>query len=162
MKTAFLALLASLLLGTHASAANIQQGNWEVGGALNLSRGSGETLFYVSPSAQYFMVDRFSLGFDAGWATQTHGTSFYSFGPVVTSYFLVQEALAPFVSLTPIEWNRSGSLTYYTSTLKLGVKYFLTESVAVAPLLRFQRVHESDRIRAANSGALQVLFSIHL
>lgn len=157
-------LLVSALISAHASAANIQKGNIEIDGSASLSRAYRHTSFTLNPSAQYFLADHLSLGADTFVNTYTGSPASYGIGPVGTLYFAVSDTVAPFFSLTPIFWSyNSWSGTYYSSTAKLGVKFFLTESVAFGPLVRFTHNYATHYWSdSSNNGALMAVFSIHL
>ncbi len=161
MKALILALWA--FTGT-AQAANIQRGNWEVGGGLSFSTYSSRESFSLYPEAQYFVLNYFSVGGELAYSTGSNISTYYSIGPVASLYFPVSETTVPFVSLAPATWNRysSSKYTYWHATTKFGVKFFLTESVAFGPVVQWAHYYADSRSNSGNSLSVLGVFAIHL
>lgn len=160
-------LLALLLVAAPAFAEpNIKEGNVEVNGSFNLSRstssGSG-TYFNIQTIGQYFIKDHLSLGADISYYTYRRNSSL-AIGPAATLYFAVKENLAPYITLTPITWtNTSGySHNLISSTVRAGVKFFLTDSVAFGPAVEYYHFWEQHGMRSSGNISLLGVFSIHL
>lgn len=161
MRAIFIAVLFALGSASIAQAANVNEGNWEVGGGWDLSRSSGRTSFTVRADGQYFFADQLSAGLDTSYY---HSGAYdaYSLGPVVTKYVWADEKLFPYLSMLPIALNKSGSYTYASSRARVGVKYFFTDSVAFGPAAEYTHYWESDRMRSSDAFSFLGLFSIHL
>lgn len=162
-----------LLVSAHAEAGKINQGDWETGGGFNLTHTSRQssritpatknTSFFVYAQAQYFFIDQLSAGLDAGYARSGSAFDSTNFGPVVTKYLWVDDKIAPYVSMLPIQWNHvRGGGTSLSSSARVGAKYFLTDSVAVGPAFEFSHQWGNDTQPEANSYSFLGLFSIHL
>lgn len=168
MKSLVGLLLALGFLGTNAHAGmNINEGNWEVAGSGSLSYysyvgSSDNTYLYLSPQAQYFFMDQFSAGINLSYS-RLGGSNFLSMSPEFTKYFSVQEKLAPYVSVAPIGLSSGKSSSpYFFSFVNIGVKYFLTDSVAFGPALQYRRGWGINNYTGSNSVELMGMFSIHL
>jgi opacity protein-like surface antigen len=166
-------ILLSILLflaATPAQAGKINQGDWELGGGFNLTHTNRETSpatkntsVFVYGQAQYFFLDHLSAGLDAGYSRSGSAFDSTNIGPVVTKYLWVDDKLAPFASMLPIQWNHTRGLGgSFSSSARVGVKYFLTDSVAVGPAFDYSHEWGSDRKPEANSFSFLGLFSIHL
>jgi hypothetical protein len=162
-----LSFLFLFLLGLPAHAANIHKGNVEVSGSFDLSKtyGSGydranSSRWSVMGGAQYFFRDRFSLGLNSSFATDFHGSSLLSLGPVATYYFPLRGNAAAFVMLNPLSWSRlSGDKGLTSSALRLGEKFFFTDSVAFGPAFQYQHIYRNG---GRNAYSLLGVFSLHL
>lgn len=150
----------------------IQQGDWEIGGGFNLtnssrssaySYGSRSTYFSLSGAGQYFISDGLSIGLDAALATAGHRSTTVSAGPVATKYLFQKDRLAPYVSMAPIRWSKTEGLSgRLSSSVRVGAKYFLTDSVAFGPALDYEHQWESRWHGDADEVSFLGLFSIHL
>lgn len=152
-----------------AGAANLNEGDMEIQGGFSVSnyespyywRDERRTSVSLSSGVQYFLVDQFSAGLDLSVERAGGPRSLaWSLGPVATYYFLVQERFAPFVSLSPFRISKKESVpSTHRSTIRVGAKYFLTDSVAFGPALQYDRQWGwSPR----NDFSLLGQFSIHL
>jgi hypothetical protein len=164
-KYLFLAVVLTLIT-TLAEAANINKGDWELGGSVSFSHLRGNdtssTTYRLSPTAQYFLADHFSAGLSLSFVDWTGGGSYFDVGPEFTRYFMVHEQMAPYFSLNPITWTRIGGLSYFKSAAALGLKFFLTDSVAFGPEVEYTYLWKKNQVAAFHNFALQGLFSIHL
>jgi len=168
MRTLLSVLL--LLASAQAEAGKINQGDWELGGGFNLTHTSRKnavvpqsTTFFVYSQAQYFFVDHLSAGLDVGYSRSGSTSASTEIGPVVTKYIWVDDKLAPYVSMLPIQWSHTRALgSSFSSSARVGAKYFLTDSVAVGPAFDYSHNWGSDRRAESNSFSFLGLFSIHL
>lgn len=162
-----LILIAALLAGPSlVQAANINQGNVEIGGVATVnhtrSRSLGTTSFQIGANAQYFLVDHISVGAELDYA---HASSFniYSIAPAASFYFAVQDQMAPYVMVKPLElYDSSSARLNLSSGLRLGVKFFLTDSVAFGPALNYEHTWSTNRTSTIDSFSLLGQFAIHL
>lgn len=168
MKAFPLLTLAFLLSSGAQAAPRILQGDWEVGGSLNFTHASLSTssassnVFAASAMGQHFFADEFSAGLELGLGA-TSGTTIVRAGPVATKYLLTDDKLAPYVSMLPILVNtRTGDSAVYSSKLRVGAKYFLTDSVAFGPAAEYEHIWDSDSAGSGNIFSFLALFSIHL
>ncbi len=168
----FISILLAIFSAASAEAANINKGNIEASGSFSLSKSSGwsggyenahSTSLFINGTGQYFFLDHFSAGLDASWATYSRGSS-VSLGPVATYYFLVKENIAPFLMLAPLSWSKhsGNSIGDLSSTIRLGAKFFLTDSLAFGPALQYQWVHASRGRSDFGNCSFLGEFSIHL
>lgn len=173
MRSALLLLLVSFFSAALAQAEpNLNAGNWELGGSFNLSRTSERSPYFVSTdrtrftvnlNVQAFVDDEFSVGLEAGYATAGRGTGVAYLGPVATKYLWVDDKLAPYISMLPIRWTKAeGVPSDYSTTVRIGAKYFLTDSVAVGPAVDFTHDWGKDQNPERNTWSFLGLFSIHL
>jgi hypothetical protein len=168
-----LLLFTILLIGTTAQAApRIQKGDWELGGALNFRHtdeaspyfgSTKRTLFTFRGNGQYFVHDGLSAGVELGISTAGVSGPQVQAGPVVTKYIWVDDKLAPYVSMLPIQYNKSERIPgTYATTVRVGAKYFLTDSVAVGPAFEYSHDWGNDELPKRNTFSFLGLFSIHL
>lgn len=162
-------LVASWLLAVSVPAfavsPKINQGDWEVNGSMNFSHydsGYGRNSFSLAASGQKFIVDDFSLGLDGSFYAYASNT-WTSIGPIATKYLWVHESTAPYLSLLPIVVSKSTSSSYYFySRARAGVKFFLTDSVAVGPAVEMNHSWPKSGSSSTNYFSFLGLFSIHL
>ena len=152
----------SFLLTSQSFAANINSGNVEAGGAFDLTFGEGYTSFTLAPDLQYFFFDKFSAGLEGYVSTFTGTKATYGVGPKATLYFATSDTLAPYVSLTPINFNFYPGLTLKSTSVSSGVKFFLTESVAFGPAVGWTHRYKSGAYRSRDTWSIFGVFSIHL
>jgi hypothetical protein len=164
-----LLLVLSVLLAANANAANINKGDWEVGGSFDLSHTSesysfnNRTSLTILGDFQYFIKDRFSLGLGATYYTAGRNSSSGSVGPVATYYFASKSKWVPFVQVAPINWTKfDGLRATYSSAVQVGAKYFFTDSVAFGPALQYERVWPNSPLVGANRISFLGNFSIYL
>lgn len=157
-----LALLVSAPAFALDTTARIHEGDWELGGSTSIYRSSHFTSFSLTTNAQLFVMDALSVGLEVSYYTSRSYTS-RSLGPVATYYFLVKDKIAPFVSAAPYSWTKATfGPSYYTGRGSVGVKYFLTDSVAFGPEAVLYQMWGTNGRRSHTSGALQGTFAIHL
>lgn len=161
MKKVFLLLL---LVSGVAEAANIKKGNWEVSGSIAYSHYSDNDYFSVSPAAQYFFMDYFSFGLKSTYSAGSNAVTVYSLGPVASLYFPVSDSVAPYISVAPLVWSRyaSSGRSYYRADVDVGVKFFLTDSVAFGPVVSWNHYYPSNGGKSSNGIDVMGVFSIHL
>lgn len=150
MKTLAKATTLALVLcfaSIAAHAANINRGNVAVGGYLTLTRAfpnaaqRGYFSVGLSPSAEYFFMDHWSLGgtgnFSYSKSDNSSSYTYYGIGPSTTLYFYTQESWAVFtgLSLTYNHYQRATST--YDLSPRLGLAFFLNPAVALSPEVRF-------------------------
>jgi hypothetical protein len=158
----------------HSNIANINQGNFEVSGSLNIgyTPSAGDLATSLSPAFRYFFLDSFS----AGIATEAAFAAYYSeygAGPSLAFYFLHSGRWAFFIA-EDVLLKRSYSTAYYSngysfnytrtngiSISKLGANYFVTRDVAVGPSLIYNRILGEGE--SSNTGYLNLIgqFSIY-
>lgn len=157
-------LVAFFSLAAHASN-NINEGNWELGGSgtvLYSTSGTDKTSLILSPQAQYFFLDKFSVGAETSFF-KSGSYNYFLAGPVFTKYFLVKDRVAPYVSLLPLSFMMSkGDSTTHISEARLGMKYFITDSVAFGPALSYKRVWGEGGYRSIDTLSALFQFSVHL
>jgi hypothetical protein len=169
---AFLIFTVLLLATTAQAAPRINKGDWEIGGGLNLSHtdeaspyfgSSRRTLFTLRGNGQYFVQDGLSAGLELGIASAGAASPQVQAAPVVTKYIWVDDKLAPYVSMLPIQYNKSEKIPgTYATTVRVGAKYFLTDSVAVGPAFEYSHDWGHDQVPERNTFSFLGLFSIHL
>lgn len=159
-----LAFALTLLFSFSAAhAANINQGDWELGGGFNLSKSSGSTSTFSSNlAAQHFFADNFSAGFEAVYRTASSSSSI-SAGPAFSVYFPVHETTVPYLRLVPIEvTDFSFSSSFLSSEIRAGLKFFFTEAVAFGPAVYYTHYWPENGGSSSNAIGLLGIFSIHL
>lgn len=173
MRSALLLLVALFLIAPAAYAVpNLNAGDWELGGSFNLSRSSerspyfqstDHTRFTINLNAQYFVDDEYSLGLETGYSAAGGHSGVGYLGPVFTKYVWVDDKLAPYISMLPIRFTKAeGIPSDLSSTVRIGAKYFLTDSVAVGPAVDFTHDWGKDTNPERNTWSFLGLFSIHL
>ena len=167
-------LLVAILFGAPLAKAepNLNAGDWELGGAFNLSRTSERSPYFASTdrtrftlnlNAQNFVADEFSVGLEAGYSTAGSRSGVAYLGPVATKYLWVDDKLAPYISMLPIRWTKAeGVPADFSTTVRIGGKYFLTDSVAVGPAVDFTHDWGREQNPERNTWSFLGLFSIHL
>ena len=144
---------------------NVNKGNWAVGGdfgagySTTYSQGS----LYVNPTAEYFVIDRLSIG----GVIQSSFSSDYTnigIGPSATWHYWQSDRWTATVGLSAVysEGNyKKSSFDYssWTGTAKLGANYFITPSVSFGPFLSHQRnIKDFD----PNGGFTSLLFQFSI
>lgn len=172
--------------------AQTEKGNWVIGGNSSISFASttatvefegtqvGEDLktsvFTVTPSVGYFVMDNLSVGLDLGFTStkiEDATTSAMSAVPVGTYYFEAGDNLKPFVGLGAgfISTSSGDDDALKSSGLALrgsaGLAYFINESISinfVAQYLNTNQKNKADNnIETKNSSiGLGVGFSLFL
>lgn len=160
-----------------ASAHNITEGHWEVGGGFNFNTSSDvsrytdatkKTSLYAAATGQYFFKDHYAAGLFGSFATEGVRPIYSSIGPIATKYFMIQDAKwAPFVNAIPIMWvnaNDTGAdaPADWASSLSVGAKYFFTPAVAFGPAVNYTYFWGRDANPSASRFSLVGTFSVHL
>ncbi|MGZ3693044.1 MAG: hypothetical protein ACXWQO_02335 [Bdellovibrionota bacterium] len=161
----FLTLFTSLSAAAATTTANIHKGDLEVSGSMNLSADTkhfSTAYFNLDTTAQHFFADEFSAGLGASFYSY-NSTTGISFGPILTKYLWVQDKIAPYVSLTPIYWSKfSRNKATYSTYGSVGVKFFITDSVAFGPALAAYHYWPKNGGSSNTTLALLGMFAIHL
>ena len=143
----------------------ISHGNWILGGSTSFSFASrGSSYFSLSPEAQYFLVDNVAAGLAGSLATSKGNTSYF-ISPIATFHMSITEAktVVPYLSIKPLEYsNFSGGSGYYSSAARIGVKFFLTDSVAIGPAFEDRHYWPKNGGLSTDVGTLYGVFSIHI
>ena len=151
---------------------NIHKGNLQTGGTINFSHGwqtgSSFLSLQISSPTEYFLLDHLSLGgtvsyFHSGGPSYNYDS--FGVGPSGTYYFWTQDHLAAYLG-EEFSYNKTSGSSIYTSycfnsRTKLGVKYFLTPSVAIGPSIEYTHQFGRQEIPTADSISLIGAFSIH-
>lgn len=152
-----------------AKAMNINQGNWQLGGGISISRlplsdygsNSGETYVNSNADVQYFIREKIAVGSRISF-TKYYGLTEFTLDPEATFYFGVAEKLAPFVTLMPIGISKVESVDlHYSTGLLLGVRYFLSDTVAIAPMIEYRHFWNRYYIPNATTNFVAML-TVHL
>lgn len=161
IRSVFLALF--LLVPVDSQAANIKQGNMEVGGSTSYSTTTSSSYFRLSPTYQYFFMDHFSAGGTADLILGTGDYTYYSLGPTATWYVLAKDEFAPYIAVTPISWAKFRYTdAFYDTTVNVGLKYFLTDSVAVGPAVQWNHTYGRNGGNGRDTTTFLGTFAIHL
>jgi hypothetical protein len=120
---------------TSTFVAPVTQGHWKVGGSFGYSSyGSSDWAASISPSAEYFFIDRLSFGGGASGSWASQGYTSTALAPSLTYYFLVQNQFGYYLNQT-VNFSSSNyggnGQTYFGTTI--GMNYFFTPSVAFGP-----------------------------
>jgi hypothetical protein len=172
MKKILLSIVAALgLAAAGAEGANLQRGNVEVEGLFNFNHSSRvtrytdstrRTSFYAGAKVQYFFHDLFSAGLTGSFATSGVRPLYNSVGLSMTKYFSLRQSWAPYVGATPIMWvNATGTPSDYASSVRVGAKYFLTDSVAFGPALDYTRFWGRGALPSVNRVSFLGAFAVH-
>ncbi len=118
----------------------INQGNWEIGGEGNYFRSNesgGLRLLTLTPRAEYFIMNRFSVGGRINYIDSNRASTEVQVGPGF-SWYIMQIGRSVLLIDQAILWvNPSGSeQTYFAGDTGLGIDFFLSPSVAVGPSIR--------------------------
>ncbi len=155
MKSLFFALaLFSAPMAAHAeteptpSLTSIEKGKWRVGGAVDISYSDRASLIVnLTPNAELFLSDDFSLGGSASATFAGDCCSAWAIGPSATYYFWKGERAAAFLggSLSYGRHGYDGEAFAYgrlTTSAKIGFEQFLTKSVSFSPSLQWKHAFE--------------------
>ncbi len=151
--------------------ANINMGNFEVGGSLTInhhrttdSNANSITSINLGVPLQFFILNRLSVGGNFSYI-HYDGMSQYLFGPAATFYFAHAGPIAGYVGASVLfsvldeEISNSDIISY---TAKLGMKYFIIPSVALGPEVGFVLQDISKSSADFQNFYLAAHFSIHL
>ena len=155
--------LFCLAQSAHAVTPRINQGDWILGGSLSLTAASHSSTYFVgNAEAEYFVADRLATGLQYTYYA-TSGYSAYLAAPMATFHFRAGDIAVPYLSVMPFEFGRyTGSSAYYASAGRLGVKFFLTDSVAFGPAVDYQHIWARGVRSASDTFIFLAVFSIHL
>ena len=157
---------AALCFATAAraeTAPRLNQGDWILGGAASLQFvSSGPSYFSMSPEVEYFVVNKVAVGLAASGAVVGSQNSFF-FSPEITLHTKAGDTVVPYLTIKPYELGTgSGFGTYYTSAGRIGVKFFLTDSVSFGPAFEGRHYWPRNGGASSNTGTLYGVFSLHL
>ena len=116
-------------------APNIDQGNWNISGFLDVNMDDADTVsINMSLSSKYFLLNRLAVGASFGLDAGSESDTVSTLGPAATFYFWNNDYLAGYLgssfrmglTTATVNWVLSG---------ELGLKYFMTPSVAIGPAL---------------------------
>jgi hypothetical protein len=129
---------ATAMSAPSESKANIQSGNWNVGGYVDSMKYAGarndEVSLSSSVALKYFLIDRLALGWAVHVDASSEEDSFASTGPIASYFFWNDGKLASYVGAG----FRAGLTEATVDTAFqgfLGAEYFVVPSVAVGPSL---------------------------
>ncbi len=165
------------LLMTFASNAQIEKGNWMMGGTggignfkttYNGSNSESNTTIVIAPNIGYFFIDKLSIGI-AGQFNYTFPKgdskiiSSNSISPYVRYYFLEKEKQINIFSEARYEIMRMNHSNFKTDTflIKAGTVFFVNSNVGIEVALNYstQKSNQNFENRAIY---LNVGFQIHL
>ena len=169
-------LVISILLVAFASNAQIDKGNWMMGGSgaignfktTSEENSSTSTSITISPNIGYFFIDKLSIGLAGQFnyvfpKGDSHTISSNSISPFIRYYFLEKEKQINIFSETRYEIMRISQGNFKTDTflIKGGVVFFLNSSVGLEVALNYstQKTNQNFENRAIY---LNVGFQIHL
>jgi outer membrane protein W len=170
-------LVSSLLSMGLLLKAQTNQGDWMVGGNLNINTAKNNSTFAFNPNAGYFFADNFVAGAQLGFEATSFGDvriTGFSVGPFARYYFNIKDdKLKPFVNgsvgfitektKTKVN-NNTDEVTTNTATsafLGLGAAYFINSNVALEGVAGY--VYNKFENRPATNGfGLRIGFQIHL
>lgn len=118
----------------------INKGNWEISGEGNYFRSndrSGLRSLVLTPRAEYFILNRFSVGGRITYIDSNRAATEVQFGPGF-SWYIMQIGRSVVLLDQAILWvNPSDDQqTYFAGDTGLGIDFFLSPSVAVGPSVR--------------------------
>ena len=176
-------LLATLLLGSVSavfSQANINKGDWMLGGSTGFtSQKYGDfktTTFNLSPDAGYFFINNFAGGLRANISgskseagTVESKTSGFEVAPFVRYYFLpASQKLNLFADAsygfgkTKDEGAFTTESQMTTVAIKAGPAIFLTPATALEIALGYQSMKIKDVDARVNNFGVNIGFQIHI
>lgn len=173
-KSLFFALL--LAGAAFSASAQTEQGNFLVGGNLQLNTAKNNTQITVSPNAGYFFADNFAGGVNLNFGyskvgqssvTNSYKTTRFDIGPFAR-YYVGTTNLRPFLHANVDFTSSKTKVTTQTSTSNgvgyffgPGVAAFLNRNVALEGLIGYD--HFAYKNQEGSGGlALKVGFQIYL
>lgn len=149
----------------------LTKGTVEVGGSLGLGYGSSSGFSStLNPRAEYFFSDSLSVGGSAAIYSNSN-ENIYGLGPSFSYYFSKTAKTAAYAGAS-IQYNKStfNDNDYLRYFATLGMKYFLTSSVAFGPELSYSTYSttytdtiNSYTVQSSNTSLdLRFQFSIYL
>ncbi len=170
-------LTCCLLSAAYIVNAQTNQGDWLVGGNLNLNTAKKNSTFSINPNAGYFFANNFVAGAQIGFENSSFGdtkTTAFSIGPFARYYFnLKDDKFKPFANAgigfltekTKTNVNSNTSVvvknTGVNALLGLGGAYFINSNVALEALAGYT-YNKFENTPATNGFAFRVGFQIHL
>lgn len=165
-------LLIVILCVSFASNAQIDKGNWMMGGGAafssykNQSEGTSSkaTGFQIHPIIGYFVIDNVAVGASAQFAFINNlNNNSYGIGPFVRYYLLKKEKPINIFSEARYEYSVLKLLNAQTENfnVKLGTVYFLNDSVGIEVALNYSTQKSNQNIEN-QAIYLNVGFQIHL
>jgi hypothetical protein len=125
----------------------VSRGSVKLGGSLNTTTiNNYGTLVNVSPSAQYFLLNRVAIGLEGNFGWDKWNLMNRALRPSLSYYFYAADNLAVFVKqdigFNSVKYgNYDGQpenlsdYSYIDGSTKLGLDWFLNQNVAVTPML---------------------------
>lgn len=166
-------VLSALVLLSVAVAASAQteQGNFLVGGNLELNTGKNSTLVTVNPSAGYFFIENFAAGANVGFTTSKVGdikSTAVSVGPFARYYFGTMN-VRPFAHADLGFTSAKTKLAAQNSRTETGSNYFLggglaafiNRNVAIEGLVGYRHTALKDE-EGSGGFNLRVGFQVYL
>lgn len=118
----------------------INKGNWEIGGEGNYFRSnekSGLRSLVLSPRAEYFIMNRLSVGGRLNYIDSNRAATEVQLGPGFTWYIMQISRSVVYIDQAILWVNPSGNQqTYFAGDTGLGIDFFLSPSVAFGPSIR--------------------------
>jgi hypothetical protein len=177
---------AFLLVSSNAIFAQVNQGQWLVGGSADFNAGKQgdvkNTTINVAPDAGYFFIDQFAGGlrldfgynktkYKVGTTTNTTSETQFSVAPFLRYYFMKPaEKVNVFADASygfgsdKVKGGSSESINYYQ--IKAGPAVFLTPNTALEFALYYKslggKYYENSAGDRSNNFGLSVGFQIHL
>lgn len=155
MKFVAIAIMAFFCLNS-ALAAGLAKGDWEINGGLSVPLSAADKYMgWYTPhrnrsvllNTQYFWADKLTVGAEVEiyrgidpYNLPSENFLVWKLSPIMSYYFLTSESIAPFVTLAPIKethgpWHTSN----FSSGLRAGAKFFVTDKIAITPALDYER-----------------------
>ena len=152
---------------------NIKQGNVQVSGSFGAGYSSySRATYYLNPTAEYFVANRFSIGGSIESSISSNYSS-YGIGPSLSYYFWRSDKWAAVIGTGVLYNSTNGSTNYYTysSTYqmeswsaigKLGLSYFINPSVSFGPIFSYQSVINRNPTEVYGATTSNLLFQLSI
>ena len=171
MKINKILFIATLFVAV-TSNAQIEKGNWMMGGSAGLSNYESKSVgfsqegtnIYISPNVGYFLIDKLNLGASALLSFYNPGaTKTYGISPYVRYYFLEKEKQINLFSEVGYGFQKQihSSTTLQTFNLKAGTVIFLNSSVGLEVALNYTNSKQNSDFQTRLI-FLGIGFQIHL
>ena len=171
MKINKILVLATLFVA-FASNAQIDKGNWMIGGSGNfgsfntksLGVNNKGTYVNLNPNVAYFFINNLAIGATARLNISPQTNDALGFGPYARYYFLQNDKLLNVfseVSYSIFEGTGKGDFKFKTLNIKAGTVYFLNSSVGIEAALNYSNEKSNFDYRS-NNIFLSFGFQIHL
>ncbi len=148
---------------------NINKGNVAVAGSLGLAYSSYTgAIYFLNPSAEYFVLNSFSVGGTVQSTISKHSRSF-GMGPSLSYYFWQNKKWASYIGAgalytTVRTENISNQYTavsqYWSANGTLGLNYFLTPSVSFGPVFNYDYTFPDDNPKSVGSSYSTLIFKL--